>query len=239
SDTAGRVLMRRKRILSVVNGRSWPSTERLDYAMGDTVRWRVINASADSHPMHLHGFYFLVDSRGNGASDTTFVPDQRRRVNTEDLPGGTTMSMTWIPERPGNWLFHCHLPDHFRANGSLGMPRTQTDMDVAHDAHGAHGASDNHALTEMNGLVVGVTVHGAPAKRSVNVAAAAPATGAIRDMRLLIRPSTGGSAAQPFYAFSIQADGATPPPDSGLHVGPSLVVMRGEPVRITLVNSLD
>jgi len=31
SDTAGRVLTLRKRILSVLNGRSWPHTERLDY----------------------------------------------------------------------------------------------------------------------------------------------------------------------------------------------------------------
>jgi len=48
SDTAGRVLAQRRRILSTVNGRSWPSTERLSYAVGDTVHWRVVNASADS-----------------------------------------------------------------------------------------------------------------------------------------------------------------------------------------------
>ncbi len=53
-----------RRLLLVVNGRSWPHTERLSYGVGDSVRWRVINASANVHPMHLHGFYFRVDSRG-------------------------------------------------------------------------------------------------------------------------------------------------------------------------------
>jgi FtsP/CotA-like multicopper oxidase with cupredoxin domain len=231
SDTAGRVLMRRTRILSVVNGRSWPNTERLDYAVGDSVRWRVINASADSHLMHLHGFYYLVDSRGDGVGDTTFALDRRRRVNTEDVQVGATMSMTWIPERAGNWLFHCHLPDHFRATGSLGLPRADTETNATHDM------SANHALTGMNGLVVGVTVHNAPGKSTAS--AASRATGAIRDSRLLIRPSVGGTKAQPFYAFSLGTEGASATPDSGLRVGPPLVLMRGEPVRITLVNALD
>ena len=233
SDTAGRVLARRTRILSVVNGRSWPHTERLEYKVGDTVQWHVINASADSHPMHLHGFYYVVDGRGDGDSDSTFASDQRRRVNTENLMPGTTMVMTWIPERPGNWLFHCHLPDHFRANGSLGMPRASSIADASMGEH----AAMNHALTGMNGLVVGVTVIGTPASAAARAGAGAPR--ASRTMRLLIRPSAGGSAAQPFYAFALQTGGAEPPLDSGLHVGPPLVVTRGETVSITVVNELD
>ena len=37
--------------------------------MGDSVRWRWINASPAPHPMHLHGFYFDVGSLGNGTRD--------------------------------------------------------------------------------------------------------------------------------------------------------------------------
>ena len=40
--------------LDVINGRSWPATERLSYAQGATVRWRVINAAFGLHPLHLH-----------------------------------------------------------------------------------------------------------------------------------------------------------------------------------------
>ncbi|NNF03723.1 MAG: multicopper oxidase domain-containing protein, partial [Rhodothermales bacterium] len=56
----------------MINGQSWPHTERLRYAVGDTVRWRILNASAIAHPMHLHGFYFRVDARGNTDSDSAY-----------------------------------------------------------------------------------------------------------------------------------------------------------------------
>jgi FtsP/CotA-like multicopper oxidase with cupredoxin domain len=39
----------------VINGKSWPYTERLTYAAGESVRWRWINASDSLHPLHLHG----------------------------------------------------------------------------------------------------------------------------------------------------------------------------------------
>ena len=57
----------------VINGQSWPHTERLAYTVGDTVRIRVINAGGAVHPMHLHGFYFNVDSRGDERTDGVFA----------------------------------------------------------------------------------------------------------------------------------------------------------------------
>ncbi|MGB9105656.1 MAG: multicopper oxidase domain-containing protein, partial [Terriglobales bacterium] len=38
-----------------INGKSFPFTEPLEYTVGDTIRWRVINPSFSEHPMHLHG----------------------------------------------------------------------------------------------------------------------------------------------------------------------------------------
>lgn len=49
-----------------INGRSWPHTERLRYTVGDTARWRWINGTDRSHPMHLHGFHFRVLAKGTG-----------------------------------------------------------------------------------------------------------------------------------------------------------------------------
>ena len=66
------------RIAFLVNGLSWPATERLTYRLGEKVRWRVINLSSQRHPMHMHGFYFEVDSLGDGVRDTTY----RRRPQT-------------------------------------------------------------------------------------------------------------------------------------------------------------
>src|SRR5262245_4650199 len=113
ADTVARAYVERHRLLGVVNGRSWPYTARLRYAVGVTVRSRVINPTGDNHSMHLHGFYFRVDSRGDARGDTTYREDTRDHVVTESMSPGTTMHITWVPERAGNWLFHCHIPEHF------------------------------------------------------------------------------------------------------------------------------
>ena len=36
---------------------------------GDTQLWTVKNSTKWSHPMHLHGFFFHVDSRGDWRSE--------------------------------------------------------------------------------------------------------------------------------------------------------------------------
>ena len=41
-----------------------PTPNGLTYHVGEAAHWRVINASVAIHPMHLHGFYFRVDSVG-------------------------------------------------------------------------------------------------------------------------------------------------------------------------------
>jgi len=82
-----------EREFMVINGKSWPDTERLDYTVGDSVHWRWVNASASSHPMHLHGFYYDVGSRGNWVADTALPPAGHRLVVTETMPPGSTMAI--------------------------------------------------------------------------------------------------------------------------------------------------
>lgn len=60
-----------------INGKSWPHTERLALPQGDSVRWRWINPTASSHPMHLHGFYYSVHARGGWAADTAYPAPPR------------------------------------------------------------------------------------------------------------------------------------------------------------------
>ncbi len=52
---------RGRRFMYTLNGTSWPGTERIHATVGDSLHWRVINASFQVHPMHLHGFYYRVD----------------------------------------------------------------------------------------------------------------------------------------------------------------------------------
>ena len=107
----------------VINGRSWPYTERLDVMQGDSLRWRWINLTELDHPLHLHGFYFRVDAVGNGATYTTYGRDEQRRAVTEVVTPGATMALAWSPTRPGNWVFHCHFVGHISPLVSIGTEK--------------------------------------------------------------------------------------------------------------------
>jgi hypothetical protein len=133
-----------------INGLAWPHTERLRYELAESVRWRIVNLSTQVHPMHLHGFYFDVESLGDAVPDRRFAEDQRPRVVTQLVPPGSTMTMVWKPERAGNWLFHCHVMTHVSPT---------LHVDGTSKPHAEH-ASHDHQSTGMTGMVLGVTVNG-------------------------------------------------------------------------------
>lgn len=224
SDLADLVLRREyvrrdEWLLFGVNGRSWPQTERLAYTAGDTVRWRVINGTNFPHPMHLHGFHYDVTARGTALLDTLYHADQHRTVVTEWMQRGTTMAMTWLPTRPGNWLFHCHFVTHISEYNRVAPPHSIGPP-------GPH----NHAEQGMAGLVVGIQVAprpGAPPPRDV---------AARRRLRLFITERAHVFGEHPGYSYMLQ-DGPVPPaPDSIQGVGSTLVLRRNEPTEITVTN---
>jgi len=207
----------------LINGKTWPYTERLTYDVGDTVRLRVMNVGGAVHPMHLHGFYFRVNSRGNERTDTVFPPGSSPQfVNTERLPSGQTFSLTWIPTRPGNWLFHCHDIVHTERKPQLdGRPAPSP---------GDHHAV-NHALEMMAGPIVGITIR--------STAAATPSeTMERRTLHLVARVDAGGTDVEPAYGFSLDESGRDMPALPPYLPGPTLVLQRGEPVSITIENRL-
>jgi FtsP/CotA-like multicopper oxidase with cupredoxin domain len=211
-----------------VNGKSWPHTERLTYALGDSIRWRVVNASMTPHPLHLHGFYFRVDAHGDDGADvdTLYAPNDRRMAVTEVLTQGQTMSVVWSPDRPGGWIFHCHLTIHAVLEAPLGR-RGVLDQPEGHE----HGDPDRHAFTGMNGIVVATTVVGRPNAPNATPAAWRPA----RSLRLYVQSdSQPGDTARRFgYVLD---RGAEPRRDSVEYPGPLLVLTRGEPTTIEVVN---
>ena len=206
-----------------INGRAWPNTERLAYDLGDTVRFRVINASVAVHPMHLHGFYFDVTSRGNGAVDSVYTSaTPPYRVVTERTAPGRTFTMTWVPERAGNWLFHCHDNFHVLRNA----PLDGTPLPAEHRQH-----VTNHALDMMGGLVMGIEVRGHDAS-GVTLA------GSARRRLRLVAQDAGGTDAEPSFGYVLH-DGARPVSAiATLLPGPTILLKRGEPVSITVVNKL-
>ena len=221
----GGIINRSDVLRFTINGRPWPRTERLSYAVGDTVRFRVINASIAVHPMHLHGFYFDVNSRGDGNADSTYggtasVP----RVVTERTAPGRTFTMTWVPERAGNWLFHCHDNFHVLRN----PPLDGSALPAEHLLH-----VKNHALEMMGGLVMGIEVRGSDAHPVVQAGEAAR-----RQLRLVAQPDTGGTDADPAYGYVLHEGTKSIPASPPLLPGPTIVLERGKPVSITVVNHL-
>ena len=220
----------------MINGASWPNTERLRYTVGDTVRWRVINANAAQHPLHLHGFYFTVTARGDGNLDTLYAASQQRRVVTEMLALNGTMSLTWVPERSGNWLFHCHLVRHMALAQRI-APRTATHS-TDHASTSVHHAEEN-----MAGLVMGIQVApraNANAARSLALASGRdPGAPAKRSMRVVATQRANVFGSTPGHSFVWQQGATAPAPDSMQFPASTLVLRRGEPTAITVVNRLS
>lgn len=222
SDEADRVdrrelFLRDRWVATAVNGHSWPYTERLSYTVGDTIRWRVINGSPAPHPMHLHGFYFEVDARGDAHRDTVFTPPQRRLAVTEWMVRGTTMTMTWVPTRPGNWLFHCHLVTHIA--GTLRLPGAPLPEHAS------------HAESGMSGLVMGVRV--SPPMNGVGGSDRRPR----RQLRVFVTERARLYGDQPGYSYVLQEGPMPPAPDSVRIPSSTIVLHQNEPTEITVINS--
>lgn len=203
-----------------LNGRSWPFTERLDVTQGDTLRWRVVNPTVRIHPMHLHGAYFRVDAKGTMDSDTTYAPSSRRMAVTEQMEPRSSMSMTWSPETPGNWLFHCHLAFHVIAEARLDAP-----------AGGEHDMGSMDPNVHMAGLVMGIHVRPrgeALARRDVRRLSLTVAPGVPLDTAHL-RP----------IGVRLTPDGRAPAPASITPRGDLILLTRGVPTDITVHNALS
>ncbi len=207
----------------VINGKSWPYTERLEYPSGAEVRWRWLNASSQVHPMHMHGSYFRVDAMGDGERDTVLAAAQRNSVVTQLMPIGGTMSTYWQPQEPGRWLFHCHILAHVSADTML--LRQNQDREPAKMAHMSHEAP----MQDMAGLVMGITVlphpgdltHPKPPKPQ-------------RELDLVIKNQEGGLNSK---GYALSEHGKLSNKVSA--PGPTLVLTRGEPVVIHVSNRIS
>jgi FtsP/CotA-like multicopper oxidase with cupredoxin domain len=201
-----------------INGHAWPYTERVAATRGDTVRWRIVNGTNRVHPMHLHGFYYRIMSRGTGAQDSLFSPAQREDVVTELMPPSSTMAMNFVVNRAGNWLFHCHLAFHVNADARYAAG-------VSHEDH-----MSGDATRHMAGLVLGIEVKpGRMATRERRDHAQA--------LRLLVQEGHRRGRAERALGFVLQ-EHATPALDSVNIPGTPLLLTRGRPTDITVVNHL-
>ena len=204
-----------------INGKSWPATEHLTYKAGETVHWRIINTTPVTHAMHLHGFYFTVDGVGDLARFVNYPESKRRKAVTEGIDAGHTFDMTWIPERAGNWLFHCHMILHMSPSPTLHPPDAKP---AAYEAEHDHSAG-------MGGLVMGITVVPGASREVVPVEARSA-----RKLQLVISENPEKI---PKYRLDLIDPAVAPNPDEKKQpalLGPPIILTRGEPVEIEVKN---
>ncbi len=209
-----------------INGKSWPFTERLMLQAGETVRWRVINASDLSHPMHLHGSHYYVEGLGDGEHYQAFSGDERPLVFTHLLEINETMELSWTPHYPGRWLYHCHRLPHMRLPVSL-----ETGEPPDYDHGDSHNSGPEFG---MGGMIIGITVLDKPGGTH------ATAWKAERSLQLHVgeRKSAPG-----YYELELRDPGQSssdqqPQRSTGV-MGPPIVLRQDEPVEIEVVNHIQ
>jgi FtsP/CotA-like multicopper oxidase with cupredoxin domain len=95
-----------------VNGAPFWKAKPYSAKLGEPQLWVVKNDTEWDHPFHLHGFFFqVIDDNGQpvrplALKDTVNVPMKK-----------TVRLLVTFDERPGEWMFHCHILDH--ADGGL------------------------------------------------------------------------------------------------------------------------
>jgi FtsP/CotA-like multicopper oxidase with cupredoxin domain len=95
-----------------VNGVPYWKAKPFPATVGEKQIWIVKNDSQYDHPMHFHGFFFL-------ALDEKLQPIHPMVwKDTLNVPQHSTIRfLVLFDERPGMWMFHCHILDH--AEGGL------------------------------------------------------------------------------------------------------------------------
>jgi len=92
----------------VVNGERHHHDQRVK--VGELHVWDVVNTTMMDHPFHLHGFFFeVLEIDGK-------KPAWRSVEDVINVPPKATVRIAWYPDdRPGMWMYHCHIVEHHAA----------------------------------------------------------------------------------------------------------------------------
>jgi FtsP/CotA-like multicopper oxidase with cupredoxin domain len=102
-----------------MNARAFPGTEPLVVKKGERVRIRLGNLSAmEHHPIHLHGHRFHVVG-----TDAGEIPASAQWPEATVLvPVGSTRTIEFVADAPGDWAMHCHMTHHVMNQMGHGLP---------------------------------------------------------------------------------------------------------------------
>ena len=94
-----------------LNGKSHPATETVTVKRGQRALFRLVGAGSLSHPMHLHGTDFTVVAKDGHPLASPFEAD------VIQVGSGERYDIAFTPDRPGEWVFHCHIGHHLTNDG--------------------------------------------------------------------------------------------------------------------------
>jgi CopA family copper-resistance protein len=92
-----------ERYIWSINGVKYKDADPVRLQYGERVRFKFVNETMMTHPMHLHGMWSIID---NGSGKRNPVK------HVVSVAPGTTVYMETEVDAPGQWAFHCHLSYH-------------------------------------------------------------------------------------------------------------------------------
>ncbi|WP_193182769.1 copper resistance system multicopper oxidase [Nisaea sediminum] len=92
-----------ERYIWSINGIKYADAEPIRLTYGERVRFKFVNETMMTHPMHLHGMWSILDT-GKGKWNPV--------KHVVSVAPGTTVYMETEVDAPGEWAFHCHLSYH-------------------------------------------------------------------------------------------------------------------------------
>ncbi|SFR44388.1 L-ascorbate oxidase [Marinobacter daqiaonensis] len=107
-----------------INGIKYEDADPIVLQYGERVRFKFVNETMMTHPMHLHGMWSILDV-GEGKWNPL--------KHVISVAPATTVYMETEVDAPGEWAFHCHLSYHaaagmFRKIVVEGGPDDQVDV---------------------------------------------------------------------------------------------------------------
>ncbi|MBN8585343.1 MAG: multicopper oxidase domain-containing protein [Ignavibacteria bacterium] len=125
-----------------INGLTF-DINRIDWQtrLNSLEKWRIINQTADYHPMHTHEAQWQVLSRNN---NTNLPPSDKGWKDTVNLsPGETVEVLVKFTDYKGLYLFHCHNLEHeddgmmlnFEIIDPIGIQQIGTEVPKSFELH--------------------------------------------------------------------------------------------------------
>lgn len=86
--------------MHTINGKAYEeSIPPFRGRVGELSRWRIVSIGSEAHTWHIHGHRW-IDGDGRLTDNIALAPGMYR-------------TFEFMEDKPGNWLVHCHFPNHF------------------------------------------------------------------------------------------------------------------------------